>query len=438
MERPLRDLAEDAGAHLFFEEREDLVVEVADGEAPGSTHTRTCGLAAAGDLDRRRFAYRSDPVFDDAERLTRSVLRDGPPDAGERRGEEARAEPSPPMLGADEPGRIAAALADQTARLQPGCRARVRWVGFEQRVKIARPGGSVVADVRKGARIRIEARLDRGAGTALAVAETVLPADGDSNQARVIGLAHQVAERVERRVDAGPAPSGERTIVFAPGVGGVLIHEIIGHALEADAVLAGDSWLIRFKERLIPAGLTVLDDPRRGRAAWRVDDEGEPVRAAPLLRGGRVAGWLHDRRTARQSGQKTTGHARRTSYREPTQPRMGATFIAAGTLAAEEVLDSVEQGIYVRRMEAASVDPRRGRAVFRVTDSDLIREGRLERPLQPHLLRIDGPTALSRLTLVADDLRFDTCIGSCHRGGQPLAVSVGAPTSCIGMAEVAP
>jgi TldD protein len=438
MERPLRDLPEDAGAHLFFEEREDLVAEVSDGASPVVTHTRTCGLAASGQLDRRRFAYRSDPVFDDAERLTRCVLDDGLPDAGARGGEEARPEPSPAILGPDDPCRVARELADRAASLQPGCRAWARWIGFEQRVRIARPGRSVVTDVRKGARIRVEARLDRGGGVAVAVAEAVLPADGSANHARVIGLAHQVAQRVERRLEAVPTPPGDRTIVFAPGVGGVLIHEIIGHALEADAVLAGDSWLIRFKERLIPDDLTVLDDPRRGRAAWRVDDEGEEVRAAPLLRGGRVAGWLHDRRTARQSGRQTTGHARRTSYREPAQPRMGATFIAAGNLAPEEVLAGVEYGIYVRRMEAASVDPRRGRAVFQVTDSDLIRHGRFEQPLQPHLLRIDGPTALSRLTLVADDLRFDTCVGSCHRGGQPLAVSVGAPTTCIGLAGVTP
>jgi TldD protein len=117
---------------------------------------------------------------------------------------------------------------------------------------------------------------------------------------------------------------------------------------------------------------------------------------------------------------------------------MGATFAAAGALSPEEILEGVRKGIYVRRMEAASTDPRRGRAVFRVSDADLIRSGRLEQPLHPHLLHVDGPKTLRNVTGVADDLLFDTCIGSCHRDGQALAISVGAPTICIGVAEVAP
>jgi TldD protein len=115
---------------------------------------------------------------------------------------------------------------------------------------------------------------------------------------------------------------------------------------------------------------------------------------------------------------------------------MGCTFVAAGKSNAEELVESVREGIYVRRMDAATVEPRTGRAVFRVTEADAIRNGRTASPLQPHLLEVDGPKALAAIRSVADDLTFDVCIGSCHRDGQPLAISVGAPTIWLGVAMV--
>jgi TldD protein len=210
----------------------------------------------------------------------------------------------------------------------------------------------------------------------------------------------------------------------------------VGHALEADTVLAGDSWLARSDAPTPPSELAVLDDPRRGRAAWRFDDEGEAARVVSLLRGGGVAGGLHDRTTAATSERQPTGHGRRSSFREPVRPRMGCTFVAAGPLAPEEVVRDVRDGIYVRRMEAGSTDTRSGRAVFRVTDSDLLCDGAIDAPLRPHLLIVDGPRALPTMNRIAGDLVFDTCIGSCHREGQPLATSVGAPTFWIGLGAV--
>ena len=132
----------------------------------------------------------------------------------------------------------------------------------------------------------------------------------------------------------------------------------------------------------------------------------------------------------------TTGHGRRASYRDPVQPRMGCTFIAAGRLAPEEVVEGIGEGTYVRRMEAANVDPRSGRATFRVTDADRIREGRLAEPLRPHLIAVEGTGLLQGIDRIASDLSFDTCIGSCHRDGQTIAVSVGAPTIRIGLVKV--
>jgi TldD protein len=115
---------------------------------------------------------------------------------------------------------------------------------------------------------------------------------------------------------------------------------------------------------------------------------------------------------------------------------MGCTFVAAGRWSPEEILYSVADGVYIRRMEAANVDPSSGRATFRVTDSDRIVGGKLDAPLEPHLLVIEGRNALAGMDRVADDLAFDTCVGSCIRDGQALAMSVGAPTICTGRARV--
>jgi TldD protein len=220
-------------------------------------------------------------------------------------------------------------------------------------------------------------------------------------------------------------------------VGGVFAHELVGHALEGDVLAAGASWLAS-RERRQPScpELVVVDDPRRGRAAWSIDDEGNAARPVALVRGGEIAGALLDRRTARARGAASNGRGRRSSYRQPVMPRMGCTFVAAGRLVPEEVLASVTRGVYIRSMEAASTDVRRGRAIFRVTDADAIRQGKLEFSLLPFLLTIDGAAALAGTERIASDLAFDTCLGSCVRAGQPMATSVGGPTFCIGSATI--
>jgi len=228
-------------------------------------------------------------------------------------------------------------------------------------------------------------------------------------------------------------PSGRHAAVLAPGVGGVLVHEVVGHALEADAAC---SWLTGVREPVASADITVVDDPRVGRAAWRTDDEGVDCRPTALIRAGRVAGKLHDRATARREGVTPTGHGRRASYREPILPRMGCTFIAAGRRDPDEVIRVAGTGIYVRRMEAANVDPETSQAVFRVTDADRIVSGRIAGPLAPFAMVLNGRETLANVSSVGRDLLFDTCIGSCHREGQALSISVGAPTICIGVIGV--
>jgi TldD protein len=417
------------GILLAYESREDLAVEANGEEAePSVRWTRVRGLSARGPFARSRELHRSDPGPDDAKRLLGAAID---PDAAVpmSTGPTGREDEVRPELPVGEACELARRLVARTLELQPRATVVARWVGFDQRVRLARPGRPPVADLRRGRRIRLEAR----AGREVAVAEAVLDAGEPVASREVDGWCAAVARRLEERKSSGVLGNGEYRVVFAPGVGGVLVHEVVGHALEADVVFDGASWLGQARAEVADRRVVVLDDPRRARASWKVDDDGEVARAVSLVSGGRVAGRLYDLRSAVRAGRPSTGHGRRASYRDAVQPRMGCTFVAPGDFHPEEVLAGIDTGIYVRRMEVATTDPRTGRAVFRVTDADRIARGRIEGPLVPHLLVAEGRRALSTMDRVANDVAFDTCVGTCVREGQALATSVGAPTFRIGL-----
>jgi TldD protein len=423
------------GCVVFLEDRQDASVALDSGaDRPSVVYSRACGVAVQDSDGHLRF--RAEPEVDDVERLIR--LDDATRGAGSPP-VERRSLPAAVPLPVPAATRMIGILVDATQKLQSRAKIEARWVGFEQRIHSGQAGRGVVADRRQGRRVRLQADLTHRGRAGRAVAEAVLRSDSVDDVGPVLErLAAEVAARVDARLAAEKLPSGERRIVFGPGVGGVLMHEVVGHALEADTVLGRASWLAGSAAEPFQGSSQVLvvDDPRRGRAAWRLDDEGEPARATALLSRGRPAGWLHDRASARRAGRTPTGHGRRASFRDPVRPRMGCTFLATGRNGPGEALQGVEDGIYVRRMEAASTDTRIGRAVFRVTDADRILNGRLVAPLAPHVMCVEGREALSSVDCVADDLAFDVCIGSCLHHGQPLSISVGAPTFRIGLTSV--
>jgi predicted Zn-dependent protease len=426
-----------AGALLFHEDRQDLTL-VSDGRGPRPerSSTRTHGLAARGPFDQPVAWHQGAPVPDDALRLAEAVA------AGERQVElrsEARTG-APPVL---EDQLLTSRLGEDCLRaalgealsLHPSAEVQARWIEFDQSVLVGSPGGEVQSDRRRGRRIRLEARIVVGQRAASAVAEA---AGLDLDEAAVRRLARGLIERLNAQARAHPTTPGDYPVIFAPGVGGVLVHEIVGHALEGDVSLGRGSWLGRLAQGDVVASpsLSVIDDPRRGRGAWQVDDEGQAARPTALVRNGRLAGCLSDLRCAQLSGRPSSGHGRRSSYREPVLPRMGCTFVAAGRDRPEQLLEGVDDGIYVRRMEAAATDPWTGLAVFRVTDADRIHRGRLTFALMPHVLRVDGRRLLRGIERVASDLTFDSSVGSCVRNGQPLSISVGAPTIRTGLIRV--
>ena len=189
-------------------------------------------------------------------------------------------------------------------------------------------------------------------------------------------------ERARACRHLAPPWPGRTPVVFAPGVGGVLFHELVGHALEGDCLARQLSKLAGADGPVAPAGVTVLDDPRRARLAWRFDDEGVEARPVVLLHEGTVAGRLASWGWPGPP-HPSSGHGRRASFAEPVLPRMGATFLTPGPHHPDEALQGIARGIYVRRMAAAWADPAQGKASFHVTDADEVIGGRLERALAP-------------------------------------------------------
>lgn len=424
-----------AAGSLFLEHRSDAVVELdGRGARPLVSTTTSAGLsadAADGDL-----LFQADPGLDDPARLV-GAIRDGDwPEARAIRQERPEVSSD---LELDEAVRLVERLVGTAERSRSALRAKARWVAFEQSVMVVRAGKPVATDLRRGRRLHLRVELQLRGKRASATAEAAIRGEDDAELQRMLDLlADEAATRVEYRLGAELPAGRSCAVAFAPGVGGVLMHEIVGHAAEADAVASGNSWLQRARGQFRGAvEAMVVDDPRRGRAPWRVDDDGMPPRVTALLREGLPADCLHDLRSATEAGVRGNGHGRRSSYREPVRPRMGCTFLAAGRHpGGMAVLEGLKHGIYIRRMESATTDTRLGRATFVVTDSDRVSHGRIVAPLQPYVIAVDGAAALTSIADVGEDLAFDRCIGSCVHHGQPLAVSVGAPTFRIGPVEL--
>jgi TldD protein len=402
---------------VFVEYRADLTAEAASGE--DTVIRQTVWTGAGVERHDGTVAYHSDLEPD---QLADLVAGHPPP-------EEVSSVPRASVL---DPGMAIGAVSGtvvEARRRYPQAHFSARWVESDQIVKVA-VSDAVIDDRRRTRRIRLDGVVQRSGSTARAASEQVIDTDIPVSE-----LIEETVGRLEARLGVVEPVSGPATVVFAPSIAGILIHELVGHAAEADRVQRGRSWLGRDLDRF-PRSLTVIDDPRRARGAWRFDDEGTPARPVALIQDGRPKELLHTLSTASRSGQEPTGHSRRGSFRERLLPRMGCTFVANGHDAPLEILQRVQRGIYVRRMESANTDPSTGRALFRITDADEITEGRIGAALQPHLLETRAPQALAAIEAIGDDLAFDRCIGSCHREGQPLSTSVGAPTICIGLMTV--
>jgi TldD protein len=228
-----------------------------------------------------------------------------------------------------------------------------------------------------------------------------------------------------------PAPAGELDVVLGPGWPGVMLHEAVGHGLEGDFNRKQTSAFAGLMgQRVASKGVTVVDDgtiaARRG--SLSIDDEGTPTSRTLLIEDGILVGYMQDRQNARLMNMSPTGNGRRQSYAHVPMPRMTNTYMLAGERDPKEIIAAVKNGVYAVSFGGGQVDITSGKYVFQVTEAYRIEDGRLGVPLKGAMLIGNGPTDLSKISMIGNDLELDPGIGSCGKNGQGVPVGVGQPT----------
>jgi TldD protein len=244
-------------------------------------------------------------------------------------------------------------------------------------------------------------------------------------------FAKEAARQAIVQLDAREAPAGEMEVVLGPGWPGILLHEAIGHGLEADFNRKGISAFSgKLGQRVASDICTVVDDgtiPSR-RGSLNVDDEGEPTQKTTLIENGILRAYLQDKLSADIMKSRRTGNGRRESYEHIPMPRMTNTVMLAGNDTPEDIIKSVKHGMYAANFGGGQVDITNGKFVFSASEAYLIEDGKITSPVKGATLIGDGPTVLTRVTAVGNDLKLDPGIGTCGKDGQGVPVGVGIPT----------
>ena len=308
--------------------------------------------------------------------------------------------------------------------------------GSWQAVQIVRPGGHRVADIRPLVRLNVTVVVGAGgrqeSGTYGTGGRTGYdPYIGDGIWQ---GAVDEALRQALVNLDSEPAPAGEMPVVLGPGWPGILLHEAIGHGLEGDFNRKKTSAFAGLVgQRVAADGITVVDDGtiahRRG--SLSIDDEGTPTESTVLIENGILRGFLQDRMNARLMGARSTGNGRRESYAHRPMPRMTNTYMLSGTHAPEEIIASVDKGLYAVSFGGGQVDITSGKFVFSCTEAYRIERGKVGHPVKGATLIGSGPEVLTRVTMVGNDSSLDTGIGTCGKDGQSVPVGVGQPTLLI-------
>ncbi len=300
-------------------------------------------------------------------------------------------------------------------------------------VLIATSEGELSADVRPLVRFNVSVLVEQngrreqgyaGAGGRYSLADLMV---GD----RPLALGREAVRQALVNLEAKPAPAGMMTVVLGPGWPGILLHEAIGHGLEGDFNRKGTSaFANRIGERVAAPECTVVDDgtlsQRRG--SLNIDDEGTPTECTMLIENGILRGYMQDKLNARLMGTKPTGNGRRESFAHTTLPRMTNTYMRPGPHAPEDILRSVERGIYAVNFGGGQVDITSGKFVFSASEAYEIQNGKIGAPVKGATLIGNGPDVLTRVSMVGNDLKLDEGVGTCGKEGQSVPVGVGQPT----------
>ena len=299
-------------------------------------------------------------------------------------------------------------------------------------VLIARADGLLAADVRPLVRLSLTVIAEQGPRREV----------GSSGGGGRFGLAffdqtlleqyvNEAVQAALTNLEAQAAPAGEMTVVLGSGWPGILLHEAIGHGLEGDFNRKGSSAFAgKIGQRVAAKGVTVLDDgtlaDRRG--SLNVDDEGNTTQSNVLIEDGILKGYIQDTLNARLMGVAPTGNGRRESYAHVPMPRMTNTYMLSGDKTPQEVIASVKKGVYASNFGGGQVDITSGKFVFSASQAWWVENGKLMYPIKGATLVGNGPDALTRVSLVGNDMALDSGVGTCGKEGQSVPVGVGQPT----------
>ena len=248
---------------------------------------------------------------------------------------------------------------------------------------------------------------------------------------RLDRVVREAVARTTILFEAGPPPAGQMPVVLAAGSSGILLHEAIGHGMEADFNRKGVSiYADKIGKRIAKPFVNIVDDAANpgARGAINVDDEGNEAGTTRLVEGGVLTTYLHDAISARHYGVRPTGNGRRESYRHPPLPRMRSTYMLPGPHRTEEIIRSVKRGIYCQNFSNGQVNIGAGDFTFYVKNGFLIEDGKLTRPVKDVNIIGNGPQALLEVDMVSDDLAIDEGGWTCGKDGQSVPVSQGLPT----------
>lgn len=299
-------------------------------------------------------------------------------------------------------------------------------------VLVARADGTLGADVRPLVRLSLTVIAEQNGRREV----------GSSGGGGRFGFGYFQEEVIESYVsqavnaaltnlDSRAAPAGEMTVVLGPGWPGVLLHEAVGHGLEGDFNRKGSSAFSGLVgERVAAKGVTVLDDgtlPDR-RGSLNMDDEGQPSQRNVLIEDGILKGYIQDALNARLSKVKPTGNGRRESYAHVPMPRMTNTYMLAGDRTPEEIVASIDRGLYATNFGGGQVDITSGKFVFSASEAYWVEKGKILYPVKGATIIGNGPEALKRVVMIGNDLKLDSGVGTCGKEGQSVPVGVGQPT----------
>ncbi len=299
-------------------------------------------------------------------------------------------------------------------------------------VMVARADGTLAADVRPLVRLSVSVIAEQngrresgsgGGGGRFGLAYF--------DEARIAGFVDEAVNAALTNLESRPAPAGEMTVVLGPGWPGILLHEAIGHGLEGDFNRKGSSAFSgRIGKRVAAKGVTVLDDgtlaDRRG--SLNIDDEGHASQRNVLIEDGILRGYIQDSLNARLMGVKPTGNGRRESYAHVPMPRMTNTYMLGGDKAPEEIVASIKKGLYATNFGGGQVDITSGKFVFSASEAYWVENGKILYPVKGATLVGNGPDALTRVTMIGNDMGLDPGVGTCGKEGQSVPVGVGQPT----------